>query len=206
MRRMLVMAGVLGLLSAVPAAAQVTIDSYTFYQWTGAGANNHWYALTGNPSNWWNGEVEADALASSGARNPFGAVANGYQASLHSAAENAFIIATFGTQGLHIGAFQAPGTGEPNSDWQWTSGEAFTYSNWSGGEPNDLGGEDYVSMNWGSNGSWNDHNGGPGYRGLMEFEAIAAPPGTVTPEPVTMTLLGTGLAGIAAARRRRRQA
>jgi hypothetical protein len=32
------------------------------------------------------------------------------------------------------------------------------------------------------------------------------PPGTVTPEPVTMTLLGTGMAGIAAARRRRKQA
>jgi choice-of-anchor C domain-containing protein len=37
------------------------------------------------------------------------------------------------------------------------------------------------------------------------FEVAQDPPtGTVTPEPVTMTLLGTGLAGVAAARRRRR--
>ena len=41
-----------------------------------------------------------------------------------------------------------------------------------------------------------------------DFEpSVATPPsGTVTPEPVTMTLIGTGLAGIAAARRRRKHA
>jgi len=33
---------------------------------------------------------------------------------------------------------------------------------------------------------------------------VSAPGAVATPEPVTMTLLGTGLAGIAAARRRRR--
>jgi hypothetical protein len=205
MRRMLIVAGVLGMVSAAPAAAQLTIGSHTFYQWTGAGANNHWYAMTTGGVNWWGGEAEADAIGSSPALNPFGALANGYLASLHSAAENSFIMSTFGTQSFHIGAFQPAGTAEPNSGWQWSSGEAYgPYTNWSGGEPNDLGGEDYVSMNWGGGGSWNDHNGTPGYRGMMEFEAIETP-GTVTPEPVTMTLLGTGLAAVGAARRRRRQ-
>jgi len=41
--------------------------------------------------------------------------------------------------------------------------------------------------------------------GLL-IDGVGAGPPTVTPEPVTMTLLGTGLAGIAAARRRRQKA
>ena len=46
---------------------------------------------------------------------------------------------------------------------------------------------------------WNENTG---YVGAVLFEGET----TVTPEPVTMTLIGTGLAGVAAARRRRRRA
>jgi hypothetical protein len=56
----------------------------------------------------------------------------------------------------------------------------------------------------GAGGTWR------GYDVLGQGAAEECPgptgPGAVTPEPITMTLMGTGLAGIAAARRRRRQA
>jgi hypothetical protein len=44
---------------------------------------------------------------------------------------------------------------------------------------------------------------GQGLDNVGLFVVAEQTPGTVTPEPVTMTLLGTGLAGVAAARRRR---
>ncbi len=39
--------------------------------------------------------------------------------------------------------------------WEWVTGEAFNYANWSEGEPNNQNGEDFIQYD-GSKGKWND--------------------------------------------------
>jgi hypothetical protein len=48
--------------------------------------------------------------------------------------------------------------------WEWVTGEPFTYTNWNGGEPNNLQGENYLSITvQGSGYLWNDISSPRGY-------------------------------------------
>lgn len=79
--------------------------------------------------------------------------------SIDSAAENAWLLSTFGNFGgtqrnlmLGLNDVTLEGT------FAWDSGEAVTYTNWAVGEPNNgAGGEDYVQII--ADGTWNDFNG-----------------------------------------------
>ncbi|XP_033485867.1 galactose-specific lectin nattectin-like [Epinephelus lanceolatus] len=80
----------------------------------------------------------------------------GNLASVHSADENAFLrdyIQRMTGARVHtwIGGFDAVHEGR----WQWSDGSAFDYKRWSIGEPNNLGTEHCIEMNWGGN-YWND--------------------------------------------------
>jgi len=67
--------------------------------------------------------------------------------------EQSWLIDTFGSSAYWIGLTDEQNEGE----FIWTSGEQVTYTNWSSGEPsNSWDGEDYVAMNWGAEGEWND--------------------------------------------------
>lgn len=94
------------------------------------------YVCTGyNPDNrlsWY----DAEALAER---------AGGYLATITSAQENDWIWNNLGgTQLAHswLGGYQPAGSPEPDGNWQWVTGEAWTYSNWAPGEPSDFRGND----------------------------------------------------------------
>lgn len=75
----------------------------------------------------------------------------GHLASVESAAENTFLRTLLTNQVFYIGGTDSAVEGT----YAWTDGAAFTYSNWSSGEPNDSGGaEDCAEML--TNGTWND--------------------------------------------------
>ncbi len=119
-------------------------------QWnSGIGANNHYYEAVFNSSVTW---IQArDAAIAAG----------GHLATITSAEENAFVWSLCGSGLLFLGGYQSFSASSPSSDWAWVTGEAWSYTNWNAGEPNDGGGfdesdhsEQYLEMY--SSGVWND--------------------------------------------------
>lgn len=76
----------------------------------------------------------------------------GHLVTITSQAEQNFVCENFTKKygAAMIGLSDAANEG----DWKWVTGEAFSFSNWDSGEPNNEGNEDYVLMN--SDGTWND--------------------------------------------------
>ncbi len=126
---------VLAALAVCPAAAQPT-------QWPEAsGGNGHWYqpvAVPGGIS--WN---DADAAAKA---------AGGHLVTMGSAEENTFVFGLIDDDpalwddsnpnhshgiGPWIGGLQPDGSPEPSGNWQWVTGQAWSYTNWAPEQPND---------------------------------------------------------------------
>lgn len=118
------------------------------------------------------------------------AAMGGYLVTITSQAEQDFLLSNFPelAEGRWwIGAFQPSGSSEPTGDWQWVTGETWSYSNWSGGEPNDNVGSEDEALLW-HGGTWNDCVGtchSTGY--IVEFEPTVPPP-PPTPQPVSINV------------------
>ncbi|WP_254446949.1 lectin-like protein [Dolichospermum sp. UHCC 0259] len=122
--------------------------------------NGSRYLLTGQGT-WEQTQAQAKSLG-------------GNLVTINNQAEQDWLVTTFGgTDGLWTGLTDELTEGQ----YKWASGETPTYTNWYPGEPNNGGGnEDYVGMNYGGAGKWNDFASTASFKGIIE---IASP--TITP-------------------------
>jgi len=162
-------------------------------QWAG---NGHWYDAVAVPGNinW----VDANALASSSSYVGL----SGHLVTITSAQENAFVATTFpaasGSSSLF--GYWLGGRQYGQGPFQWVTGEAFSFTNWNAGEPNDLAPDEGIHFyGRGTVGLWNDASVTgwqfPGF--IVEYEQSSQ-----VPEPGSFGLLGLGLLGLGVTRRK----
>jgi hypothetical protein len=189
-------------MSSCAAAMLVTanLNASVAVQWSSAaGGNDHWYMCFrfATPTDWYVAKSIAESWG-------------GYLATITSAQENQFVydlsVSQGGwnpdhpVQGPYLGAVK-----NSSNQFEWVTGEAFTYTNWLPGEPSSGLWEPYLAFIGGGPGTslpnpyWNDTEFVPGYGPQISamFEFNSAP----LPAPGVITL--AGLAGILSKRRRR---
>lgn len=162
-------------------------------QWTGVGANNHWYEIVDTPSFW-------DGAFSGAASMTYDGM-TGYLATITSAGEQDFLNSIHDGHGtLWLGGSDAATEGA----WFWVTEPGgpipFTYTNWNPGEPNNYGDEDYLHGWYGA--AWNDIYPGFASGYLVEYSSNPS----AVPLPATLPLLVAGLGALGFGLRRRQKA
>jgi len=149
----------------------------------------HWYDIV--TGDWFTAENNAVALG-------------GHLVTINDAAEQDWLIATFGTKLHYWIGFNDIGT---EGNWVWVSGEPVTYTNWMDGEPNNWAEEDVAVMNWSRTDwrgqpvppfQWNDWCFTCSNVGIAEWGPVNVS-GSISssvPEPATAILILSGLTGL----------
>lgn len=141
--------------------------------------NHHYYERVDSPGiDWFSARSNADSRTFVGL--------HGHLATITSADEQQFIetqvMLGATLDGHWLGGYQdhsAPSYSEPSTGWRWITGEAWGYTNWGSGEPNNVGGnEDWLLLRLPLNCTWNDlfhagfNSGNMGNGFIVEYEAF----------------------------------
>lgn len=165
-------------------------------QWsTGSGGNGNYYEVVANASKmtWSDAKTAAEGWEYMGL--------SGHLVSVTSSAENSFVAALLMgiDNSAYGGGFQPAGSAEPAGGWTWTTGEAWVYTHWGAGEPNNsgpTGPENALEIRSSAyGGTWNDYD--------AEFAALDTFIVEYIPEPATLSLLAAGLGGLLLRRKRK---
>ena len=148
------------------------------------GPNGNFYEYVSTPATWADARTAAEGMSFGGAA--------GYLATATSTEENNFMATLGAATSAYFGGFQLDGTAEPAAEWQWVSGEAWSFTAWGPGEPNDSGGEDCVHYR--SDGLWNDITCSGVRPYVVEYDAVSFVPQTNT-FPTSAVVAGGGDAG-----------
>jgi hypothetical protein len=147
-------------------------------------ANGHYYELVQTPVTWHDAEYLAEQRMYMNR--------TGHLATLTSQEENEFVFwfVVGGNQDTPLGdpwlgGYQNSDESPPGDNWFWVTDEAWDYTNWDDGEPNDYD-EPYAEMFlnyqlWGD-GTWNDHHSLNLKGFVVEYST-----GVVRNEQVTLT-------------------
>ncbi|MGK7893551.1 MAG: PQQ-dependent sugar dehydrogenase [Xenococcus sp. (in: cyanobacteria)] len=143
--------------------------------------NGNQYLLTSSALTWEDAQAEAESLG-------------GNLVTIDDRAEETWLREIFSdTEQFWLGFNDV----ETEGQFQWSSGQPATYTNWAPGEPNDFDGvQDFAVMNFGGTGEWDDQFETGVFRGIIEIGG-SNPSSSVggdllTAEPNQQTLV-TGL-------------
>lgn len=103
--------------------------------------------------------------------------------------------------------YQSDPVGGARNDWSWDTGEGFCFTCWGPGEPNEWGGEleDHIGTWSRYQWNWNDEHKDANIRGFIVERGALYDNCAPIPEPATILLFGTGMAGLMGFRLRRRK-
>jgi len=141
-------------LIAASAGAQTAV------QWrVSDGGNGHWYQRNGQVLSW-------------AAARQFAVARGGDLATLTTKAESNFAFEVDGRIGnCWLGGFQVAGACEPTCEWAWVTGEAWVFSAWRPGQPDNTSGTEESLCFWGGEAVWNDGTGSVAAPSVIEWSA-----------------------------------